>query len=469
MKGDTLSLDDPPLIENDEEKMGTCDEESKVVHLGYCVPIEDAYDESNTNVVGHNNPNWSLWDGGKVGGKPSWLVPQHMPKRSELRCCSQDMTFLVQLYCPGDEEEAFHRTMYVFVCPKNHTISNNNNNCGGVKVFRCQLPRKNPFYPYDCSNEENEELKYWTKHLPQHWNTNTCTVCGVFATGKCPLQNLYFCGKAHQKEHLKIHKSVIANTNGTLTVRFSSVYPEYELVVEDEPCEGDDISGENDQMKMMNSIKTKSLFSNDHGQEDASLEQTDLNKMIGGEGGGVTDLRTIEFYTRITRGGKATSSQCLRYCRWPSTSEEEEEDDVGVPLWISSDCVPRNADIIPVCSCCGSIRKPEFQIMPQMLNYIHVNNTITNQQLRNVSKEEKDATIAAASIIERNGTTVDDETATKIEQQLQELKKLVLHGAEDELNFGSIVVYTCTKSCNSRDGAVYMEEVAWRQPPLDEY
>lgn len=477
--------EDGQVVTNGDDDGTTSEKDSCLVHLGFCVPMIEA--EVYDTVYGHASPNWSLWDGGRVGGKPSWLIPQQIPKRSTLQCCSREMMFLLQIYCPApsiSEGAAFHRTIYVFICSNNSMHTKSSTNCGGVKVLRCQLHRENSYYPSTIlSNTEEEQEEYycnWKDHLPETWKLQTCQVCGLFAAGKCPVQNAFFCGKNHQKEHMKL---VYKSKNKSANVCFPSIFPEYDLVVEDEPCEQSD--DDEDQMKLFRSIKSKSLFHNDESQDDATLEQTDLNQMLGDNknGCGVTDPRTIEFYTRITRGGKSSSSQCLRYCRWPPASttceDTTQSDDVeslsGMPLWISSECIPNEHDI-PCCPYCGSVRKPEFQIMPQILNYLHANKanstacnaTTENNNENIITKEARDATIAAASIIERDGTSVDDETKYQIERKLQELKANVLGGIRDDLNFGPIVIYTCTSSCNGSD-ARYLEEFAWRQPPLDEY
>ncbi|CAM9427978.1 unnamed protein product, partial [Choristocarpus tenellus] len=50
-----------------------------------------------------------------------WLNPRDLPVPEDIQCgkCSHPMSFLIQLYCPLDEEEsAFHRCLYVFCCPK---------------------------------------------------------------------------------------------------------------------------------------------------------------------------------------------------------------------------------------------------------------------------------------------------------------------------------------------------------------
>jgi pre-rRNA-processing protein TSR4 len=80
----------------------------------------------------------------------------------------------------------------------------------------------------------------------------------------------------------------------------------------------------------------------------------------------------------------------------------------GEPLWVVSSCVPDEKNI-PECSC-GSRRIFEFQILPQMLYYL-------------------------------------------------EVEKL---GKERALDWGTLAVYTCERSCQ-QNGRQYMEEFIWKQ------
>lgn len=78
----------------------------------------------------------------------------------------------------------------------------------------------------------------------------------------------------------------------------------------------------------------------------------------------------------------------------------------GEPLLISSKNVPA-AHSIPKCSC-GAERKFEFQIMPQILNYLEQEETL-----------------------------------------------------EEGLDFGTILIYTCPKNCRAK--TAYAPEIAWVQ------
>ena len=73
----------------------------------------------------------------KVGGNPSWLIPDRIP---EINCdsCGRPMTFLLQIYAPVPESEsAFHRSLMVFSCLQCRCF---------LRAFRVQLPLVNSYY-----------------------------------------------------------------------------------------------------------------------------------------------------------------------------------------------------------------------------------------------------------------------------------------------------------------------------------
>lgn len=104
----------------------------------------------------------------KAGGKPAWLDLKHLPDKSDLECenCSNPCLFLCQIYAPYEEDiDAFHRTIYIFIC-KNASCCKPNQN-GNLKVFRSQLCRKNSFYPITAPVDQEN----WRKDIGKYYNT----------------------------------------------------------------------------------------------------------------------------------------------------------------------------------------------------------------------------------------------------------------------------------------------------------
>ena len=102
--------------------MSDIKQQSTAVELGFLVSPED---------------NWHVWDSAKFGGKPYWLVPEHIPGCDDLKCqfCGKTMCFMMQLYNPCDDNEnAYHRSIYIFA---------------RKKVYVCIIQAKNhPLYFY---------------------------------------------------------------------------------------------------------------------------------------------------------------------------------------------------------------------------------------------------------------------------------------------------------------------------------
>jgi len=411
--------------------------DNSIVQLGFALPIntdDDDKSEEDSIPLCHQSPYWSTWDGGKIGGMPSWLNPRDVPQHV-LRCrgCSSSSTnsnkegqrnendgtimqFVAQLYCPADDvtnnDAAFHRSLYVFACNKccnslstNSSTSNKLSNC--IRVLRCQLPKQNDFYPStgnEPEEDDEQQEKEWTKHTSQYWATSTnndklnlCTVCGQVSKGKCPKQQLWFCSPQHQKEYLRLSKQSKGGDNTQSgSIKYSSVCYESELVVEEEPIEEKTTKSSNDTATTSATTDTNEVLfpTKDITDSDANLEQSDLNELTGNVSisqaattMGVTDPVTLEFYARMSIGGEENDvrDQVLRYNRWPEmnkneendTDENEEDDNNNVgPLWLSSDNRPPTSQspseesFPPLCQYCGAPRSFEFQILPQMLHYL---------------------------------------------------------------------------------------------------
>ena len=435
---------------------------SSSVQLGFALPLLTNKHKNHQQYknVGHRSFHWGTWDGGKIGGQPSWLNPRDLPHsatttaKPPLRCrsgycCHGDTTsrnngndnddtgdnngtilqFIAQLYCPADDDTkndaAFHRTLYIFACPtccatiakENYDDDEVNKEEGEgettdalslkqqqrrrrlsscIRVLRCQLPQHNEFYMPDTTwpYDEDDTEHAWLLHTSEYWarQTNTtslnlCAVCGQRSTGKCPKQQLWFCGVDHQKECLRASKERMKDLHSKesdLNEYLPSVYHEYELVVEDEPTPPPPPPATTttpNGNSNVSALFSNSAIANDD-DDDANLEQSDLNAMVNagrrrrgcdGDGTsssimGVTDPITLAFYDRLAIGGTGNNvkNQCLRYCRWPEHEREKravtkkekkklmpktnveggdgdgrntdnDEEDVGIgPLWLSS-------------------------------------------------------------------------------------------------------------------------------------
>lgn len=338
------------------------------------------------------SPGWKLQSRffpSKVGGKPAWLDLQNIPEKTELKCskCTKPSVLLCQIYAPIDNiDECFHRTIYIFMC-KNETcfIPNVASN---FKVLRNQIPRKNIIYSFDPP-EEHESWR--TDICAEKFNVHLCEVCGTKSTsccGKC--KKVYYCSKDHQKIDWKHHKVICCGEN-TCDEKFANknglLLPEYEIIIDTEDHDvkssGDEEKEQLEQMECYN----KFVLDGKAGIFNAnSSVDDDLMKMAFSE----EDKIFSEFKSRIS----THPDQVLRY----------EKD--GVPLWISKDGIPKKGDI-PSCSYCGGERTFEFQILPQLLNYLG---------------------------LEENSVHID---------------------------WGTLAVYTCKQSCNF--GPHYREEFLWKQ------
>ena len=407
------------------------------IQLGFCEPIHDL------SLVAHRSAHWIHWDGGQVGGRPSWLHPKELPlKPLTCRSCTTPLVFICQLYAPDDDiQEAFHRSLYVFACPQPSCVPETDTS---IRVLRVQLPQVNPFYPPTNNEEEdnnnnnnnnnntNDDDEEWKQHLPEFHGVHPCAVCGQRGKGKCPKQGLYFCGRAHQIEYKKYP-----------TTALPSCYQCHELVVDEEPS-----------LEESTELR-ETLFAtnnNDDGNDsDEDLEQDDLNAMTGARRNNTPDDgTTFDFYSRISRA----KQQCVRYSKWQQNQE----------VWIRSDHQPTT---IPQCPTCGAPRKFECQIMPQLLQYLfHPTKTTTEKP----SQVHQQAFLAATNIV--NEASPDQVPPMLKEIQEEQLAIIQQSLLKSELDWGTICIYTCTKSCDRPVGmnnelGAYHEEYAWKQPPLD--
>eukprot|EP00752_Nemacystus_decipiens_P006360 g5734.t1 len=477
-KGGPVAVDDfDDDYDDDYDSFNPADDESGV-QLGTVAPLEGSRADS----ILFKSVDWHEWDGGKAGGWPVWLNPRDLPAPQDMRCgeCSQPLSFLVQLYCPLDhEDEAFHRCLYVFCCPKS-TCSKNSS----VKVLRCQLPRENDFYPYEPDDkpqamamvaaadaETQASMAILAKRQvgadPGAWGVKLCCVCGQLAKSACSkCRSARYCGREHQAQHWKGggHKKVCTATAnarapgaesranvaggpfpaGPIKNPSASVFREFEVEVRPEPPPPPVApDGRTAEDTLIGQMGLSASEDGDEGaaavdgtDEDSKLSQAELDRVAGVHG--VKDKMTLQFLTRTQ-----ANPQVVRY------------DPVGAgPLWSSSNGIPREDDV-PPCGRCGRARKFEFQVMPHLLHHLGV---------------------------DANAKTLDAKAAAVNGRQGPGPAPAITGECMD---WGTLAVYTCPDSCPSNptrraasgeegvgdckgaDAPVvgYVEEFVWRQPP----
>uniref|UniRef100_A0A2K6TRA8 Programmed cell death protein 2 n=1 Tax=Saimiri boliviensis boliviensis TaxID=39432 RepID=A0A2K6TRA8_SAIBB len=246
----------------------------------------------------------------------------------------------------------------------------------GFFFFRNQLPRKNDFYSYEPPSE-NPPPKTESVCLQLKSGAHLCRVCGCLGPKTCSrCYKVYYCSKEHQTLDWRLgHKQACAQPDHLDHVipDHNFLFPESEIVIETVD-------------EMLPEVVEKEDYSEIIGSMGEALEE-ELDSMAKHESR--EDKIFQKFKTQIA----LEPEQILRYGR-------------GItPIWISGENIPQEKDI-PDCPC-GAKRIFEFQVMPQLLNYLKA---------------------------DRLGKSID---------------------------WGILAVFTCAESCSL--GIGYTEEFVWKQ------
>ena len=150
----------------------------------------------------------------KVGGKPAWLDMRQVPTAETVRCdvCGGPCIFLCQIYAPIEhQDDCFHRTLYLFLCPQAECCLPNENK--NLKVLRCQLPRRNEFFSFNPPGESEN----WRPEVVLENLTKVCRVCNLRGTSHCAkCRRTNYCSRQHQVADWKAgHKSECDPENGS--------------------------------------------------------------------------------------------------------------------------------------------------------------------------------------------------------------------------------------------------------------
>ncbi|KAJ2160231.1 hypothetical protein GGF46_002440 [Coemansia sp. RSA 552] len=346
----------------------------------------------------------------KIGGKPRWLDPTCPLAADRVLCdeCSRPMGMLMQLSAPEDEPaDAFHRMLYVFICRNGACHQAGAQRC--MRVFRSQLSEDNAIYKEQelstagSGDEDNDEdgiewvLAKGVDPAP------LCAVCGLRGDKACSrCHQRRYCSRAHQLVDWDYgHNAQCTDGAGQADEAAAHkqkllrlVYPEHVIASEEE--EGEE-SGRGD-------------GSDDEGSEDDAEAVQGAAAVVPATGEAAEDSHVevdpafLSFQRRVSRNPE----QVIRYARVPGVDEPEE------PLFVSDAGRPVEGVDVADCEQCGAARQFEFQVMPQMLNYLALD-------------------------------SVDPKA----------------------VDWGTILVYTCPRSCSASGGGTgqrtYTREVACRQ------
>jgi Programmed cell death protein 2, C-terminal putative domain len=370
---------------------------SELVQLGFSQEIasRDVY-----NLLGHRSRQYNCWDGGQIGGHPSWLQPQFLPNLCQLPQVligSHQYRFICQLYAPIDANElvsrnntdvspigppdrAYHRTLYVFGCCSS----------GQILVLRAQLPQDNPYFPFlgDSSLDDAESsLKDGQPaseppHLPGSHGNHLCATCGIVATKYCPKQSEYFCCSLHQQEYYSFHRRartrnsklkkgcqlprdeaavpperVIQQFEEPWKVMVSaetippSIYPMYELVVEEEPplpddeCDSNNLNDSRDNAEDDGLTEEERALKKAHLQHQplfSTIQSLQLNEKPSEEDAFDSDDDTMEGNNDI---GNVVQSRCTNGATPKADADLEQSDLNEMVSGVAAGCSAANANV----------------------------------------------------------------------------------------------------------------------------
>lgn len=284
----------------------------------------------------------------KVGGRPAWLDLENVPAPDALKCdlCQDQCTFLLQLYASLEKEHAFHRTLYVFVCP--NEACNRSNSAANFKVFRNQIARQNAFYDYHPVPEDAQVAE------AQH-KFKLCSVCGCrgpFNCAKC--KQVSYCSKSHQTIDWKAgHKEGCRLQTGS---RSLVQLPEFEIVLEqeEEAKDSNDDDTVSEEQQLQKELEELKRYESNGGGGGATMQATadaELSRFAVG------DQEEDKYFNRFRKRIAAEPEQILRYDR------------KGRPLWMAEgNRLSTGDERVPKCESCQGVRVFEFQVMPQLLN-----------------------------------------------------------------------------------------------------
>ncbi|KAH9730613.1 MYND-type domain-containing protein [Citrus sinensis] len=362
--------------EDDDEDDGEDEEEQKPVTLGFLEKPKNRW-----SLLRHLFPS-------KAGGPPAWLDPINLPTGRSCLCdmCGEPLQFVLQVYAPIIEKEStFHRTLFLFMCPSMACLRRDQHEQWkrppekasrrfSVASYRALIliTQVSPQNAMELTNlldleflsvigvvpgkeiksavavgeliiaNRNTRSPTGDQVIKLNVNSSTFLLHHLILTLQMlePLQV-----KDIDASKLIVHQEYLAEILSHIFAS-NSLWPEYEMINEDE-------SEYDTEMSEVN------------GQTNALVSKTgvdDTMKSLLDSFEGDSDRRSwATFQEHLAKAPE----QVLRYCRSAGAKA----------LWPTSSGQLSKADI-PKCSYCGGPRCFEFQILPQLLFYFGVSNDV---------------------------------------------------------------------------------------------
>ncbi|KAJ2470321.1 hypothetical protein EV174_006129, partial [Coemansia sp. RSA 2320] len=242
-----------------------------------------------------------------------------------------------------------------------------------MRVFRSQLPEQNQIYVLQESEDgagsaEDEDTAAdsnvsWS--LAENVKpARQCAVCGLLggkACSKC--HHRVYCSRGHQVADWNAGHRVQCGQARSPAPEAAAhtrklqlmLYPEHVISSEEDEDEGQQDAGNEDEE------------SDDEGEDNEGIKPESMAIVP------VTDERVEDSEVDVDRAFllfqrriQKNPDQVIRYTR---SSDQNE------PLFVSDTGKPEGRVDIPDCELCGAAREFEFQIMPQMLNFLSISST----------------------------------------------------------------------------------------------
>lgn len=196
-------------------------------------------------------------------------------------------------------------------------------------------------------------------------NCKLCLACGCLGPLKCGrCKKANYCGAPHQRLHWKYHK-LTCSTDENAEVKATNEYipeilfPEFEIDINclaDEESRRLDNAAKNEEQEMQ---KLQDMMAKGKAGVFQDLPESELEKYTQS-----SEQIDDKYFKKFRKECNKEPLQIIRYKR------------NGQVLWIADTekTVKDQLINIPKCELCGEERQFEFQIMPQMLNYLQDSN-----------------------------------------------------------------------------------------------